>query len=320
MADETMKIIQRSRGWLIKGVLKRGDILMIYGPSGVGKSIYMMNMAAALVEGKLVLGLWKCKQCNVGLADYEMPLDEIRVRCMTLIGNNKSFVVGSFVGSKIADPAHIQGLENAIRDNQLSVMVIDPLSAAYESQLENRPQIGRDVKIIHRLARRNNCAIILVHHTGKPQYDIYGHQKPFLPRGHHSIMDGADVIFRVLEGESPNITSFRCIKTKYANSDGTYEDWGHYFIYDPASLRLSLAGVYNEDKEDFIKRLALVQRSLKLSNRRVAPKFGVSDKEIGRWLKRINYPNENQLQTYLKVIEQLELEAKQKSWQRTRTI
>ena len=67
MIENSQTRSERSRAWLIKGVMRRGDILMIYGPSGVGKSIYMLNIVAALVEGKPVLGLWKCKQCNVGL-------------------------------------------------------------------------------------------------------------------------------------------------------------------------------------------------------------------------------------------------------------
>jgi len=36
MVGDLPKNNQRSRGWLVKGVLRRGDILMIYGPSGVG--------------------------------------------------------------------------------------------------------------------------------------------------------------------------------------------------------------------------------------------------------------------------------------------
>jgi len=314
MIENSLTRNKRSRAWLIKGVIRRGDILMIYGPSGVGKSIYMLNIVAALVEGKPVLGLWKCKQCNVGLADYEMPSDEIKLRCKILLGSNKNFVVGGFVGRKINDPSHISELECAIKDNQLSVLVIDPLAAAYRSRYENQPLIGKDMKTIRDLARRNNCAIILVHHTGRPQYDINGHEKPFLPRGHHSIMDAADVIFRVLSGGSPNVTSFRCIKTKYANNDGTYDDQGHYFTYDSNSLRLTSGRIYNEDKEDFIRRLTSVQRSLKLSNRKVAPIFGVSDKEVGRWLNRVNYPDEEALPKYLEVLQQLEQDAKAKRW------
>jgi hypothetical protein len=309
MVDDSPKTNQRSRGWLIKGVLRRGDILMIYGPSGVGKSIYMLNIAAALVEGKLVLGLWKCKQCNVGLADYEMPPSEIKLRCITLLGDNKNFVAGSFAGRKIYDPSHINELECAIKDNQLSILVIDPLAAAYESRYENQPLIDRDMKTIRSLARRNNCAIILVHHTGRPQYDINGREKPFLPRGHHSIIDAADVIFRVLEGGSPNVTSFDCIKTKYSNDKGIYVDWGRHFVYDPDSL-----SVYHPGKEDFVNRLISAQRSLKLSNRKVAPMFDVSDRQIGRWRNGVNYPDEEKLPKYFEVLQQLELDVQARRW------
>lgn len=309
MVDDLPKTNRRSRAWLVKGVLRRGDILMIYGPSGVGKSIYMLNIAAALVEGKPVLGLWKCKQCKVGLADYEMSPDEIRTRCMTLRGNSKNFVVASFVGRKINDPFHINELECAIKENQLSVLVIDPLAAAYESKYENLPQINRDMKIIRRLARRNNCAIILVHHTGKPQFDADKHQKPFLPRGHHSITDAAEVIFRVQAGSDLNMTSLDCIKTKYSNDDGIYVDWGRYFIYNRDSLRLSVDRVYHYGKEDFVERLVSAQRGLKLSNRKIAPLFGVSDKEIGRWLNKSCYPNDDEFPRYLEVLQQLEIEA-----------
>lgn len=314
MADNSAAYSQRSRAWLIKGVIRRGDILMIYGPSGVGKSIYMLNIAAALVEGKPVLGLWKCKQCNVGLADYEMPLDEIKDRCETLLGDNQNFFVGSFAGSKISDPSHVRELEYSIRSNQLSVLVIDPLAAAFEVKNENSPLIGRDMKIIQGLARRNSCAIILVHHTGKRQYDNKGHEKPFLPRGHHSIMDTADVIFRVQESGSPNVTSLDCIKTKYSNDDRIYVDWGRHFVYNEDSLRLTEGRVYHPGKEDFIKRLVSVQRSLKLSNRKAAPRFGVSDKEIGRWRHGVNYPDEERLPGYYEVLQQLEKEVEARRW------
>jgi hypothetical protein len=186
------------------------------------------------------------------------------------------------------------------------------LAAAYESKYENLPQINRDMKIIRGLARHNNCAVILVHHTGRPQYDADKHEKPFLPRGHHSIMDAADVIFRVLEGRTSNMTSLDCIKTKYSNDDAIYVDWGRYFIYNPDSLRLSVDRVYHPGKEDFIKRLISAQHSLKLSNRKVAPLFGVSDKEVGRWLNRVNYPDEDEFLRYLDILQQLELDVKAK--------
>jgi hypothetical protein len=302
--ESKMKIFRRKRRWVIPGILNSGDLLMIYAPSGVGKSVYVTNIIASILNGELVLKLWKSKESKVGLADYEMPEDELKQRYVSVIGYHPAFFLQSFQGERLVDKSHINNLESNIRELDLGVLVIDPLSAAYEVKYEHSPMILKSIDEIHGLARRTGCAIIVVHHTGKPKYDDEGNQLPMTPLGHSTISDSVDIELQILATNTSNKTTLLCTKSRRVRSL-IHRGWRRDFSYDPDTLRLTPLHEYNEDKDEILRRLRAIKKKRGLSGRALAHHLEVSERQVRRYLTGENYPNDEKIYRFLDALEKL---------------
>jgi hypothetical protein len=265
-------------------------------------------MVSGLINGKRVLGIWKSKKSIVGLADYEMPPDELKERYMTVIGDHPGFFIASFVGDDLDDPRHIEELEYNINELGLDVLIIDPLSAAFDASFENSPTAGRVMRGVRALARRNHCAIIVVHHTGIPRYDEEGNQLPLTPRGHSSIRQPVDVELQIVPTRIENRTTLLCTKSRRAKSI-VRPEWRRDFVFDPDAFRLTPLHEYDEDKEELLRRFRAVARSLNLSGRALANEFDVSERQIRRYLAGENYPDDAHLLMFVDALSRLEDEA-----------
>lgn len=292
------------RNWIIRGILNRGDVLMIYGSSGVGKSIYIANIVASLLDANTVLKLWESRRSRILIADYEMPQDEIKDRYALLTDLPQSLVIKSFQGEKLDGDMHFQLIDDMIRFMKIDVLVIDPLSAAYDVNIESRQLVGKFMQKLRRTARRNSCAMIIAHHTGKPLLDEFGDEVTTQPRGHISINDAIDIELQVLSTSTHDRTTLLCTKSKPTST--IQAGWRRDFRYDNDSLRLTPMHEYDDDKELLLKRLIRAKRALGMSNYNLAGEFNVTETQARRWAFRENYPD---VPHFSEILDRLEREA-----------
>jgi len=158
-------------------------------PGGVGKSTLVMTEILAMVTGKALLGITPEKKCNAMYFNAEDPLDEVQRRILALCQHYEipqEDLSGLMVGSGrdtemllmsgeegLMNDALLSDIQKTIIDNEIDVVVIDPLASVINSaeSVDNFRMLG---KTLSALADKGNCSIELVHHTRKlnPKMDV----------------------------------------------------------------------------------------------------------------------------------------------------
>jgi DNA-binding transcriptional regulator YiaG len=300
---EDFAIDKDDRPALIEGVLWRGDILLLYGASGIGKSVYVTNTIGALVNGIKCLELWPSVQCKVGLFDYELPEDELRSRSFTVFGFNPNFFVNSYAGRRLNDDKHVTEIETNIKELNLDVIVIDPLSAACDVKSENDPAMREVMNRIRGIAKRNNVAVIVVHHTGKDRLAEDGTLLPKTPRGHSSISDAVDLELQILGTESNDVTRLQCTKSRRTRGV-VRRGWDCHFVYDSDTMMIMPETEVRAVKQEVANLIKDTRARFNLSQTRFGELVGVPKLTVTRWESGIQ-PHTLHLLKIRKVVEDL---------------
>jgi len=161
---------ERSQGaWLVEGVLREGDIMIVGGRPKVGKSIMVASLAHALGTGTTWLGR-KVEHCCVLYLDYERER-ETTSRLELMGGDPKIFGVEE----RITDPETLrQAIEEARRVGLPVVVVMDTLidylnPTLFRSRASENAYsvITNALQQLRELATSLGASFVVVHHTAK---------------------------------------------------------------------------------------------------------------------------------------------------------
>lgn len=162
-----------------------GALVYLIGQTGCGKSTYLYNVA---VHAARNVALWNIpfggrRPLRVGYADPEncgnwsegrgglcaAKLDRIRE------GKPPNLWFFDCQDVNLSRPVDLADMEEAIRDDHLDVLILDPIINLYETKDENdNAEAGRQMKALKAIAHRTNCCIVAVHHTGKEDSGGFG--------------------------------------------------------------------------------------------------------------------------------------------------
>lgn len=161
----------RPVNWLVEDLIAQGDITMLLGEPGVGKSWLSMSLALAIVQGwETWLGQPLCKSGGrVLYVDEENPEDDVYRRLCKLglrDGDASHFRYLHEQGIRLdKDPAGI--LEEAITFEP-TLIVLDSLTRIHT---ENENDAGAIARLfndgIKPLARQTGATVIVLHHANK---------------------------------------------------------------------------------------------------------------------------------------------------------
>jgi hypothetical protein len=160
--------------WLWDGRIPCGNITLVDGDPGLGKSTFTLDLAARVSTGRAMpdgalglLGGVVLVSAEDGLADTIRPrleaagADLERVAVLTSIrGEN---------GSLPELPEDVLGIENAIREVRAVLLVLDPLMAFLSGHVNaHRDQhVRRALAPLARMAERARVAAVVVRHLNK---------------------------------------------------------------------------------------------------------------------------------------------------------
>ncbi len=163
---------QEPPDWLIKDVLPQGDLLMLFGPSGSGKSFVAIDMAAHIATGRS----WRGKRVKKGKvviiaaegaggygkrmvawSNYnEVDIDELEVSVVLVPPN--------FMESE--DIAELVATIRILGD--VSLIIVDTLAQVTPGANENSSEdMGLTASNCRVLGRATSATVLLVHHSGK---------------------------------------------------------------------------------------------------------------------------------------------------------
>lgn len=159
--------------------LKKGDLVMITAPRGIGKSWLVYSILAAITRG-LSIGSWKTEH-PVGclLVDGEMALDDLQKRSKRITEplsepvTRLDILSADFMHSKgfpspnLANAEWRQSFDELLKNSNYGLVVVDNMAALSPGLDENSKQDYDPINQFFLSIRFLGISVILVHHAGK---------------------------------------------------------------------------------------------------------------------------------------------------------
>lgn len=167
--------------------LRRGGCGMIISSSGVGKSSFTMQAAVHFARGAEMLGVKPMRPLKVGIIqseddEYDVAnfRDKIRIGLRTeLKWTNEQIAEAeanvtfcAWDGS--TGEKFVQYVAGKQKTHHFDLIIVNPLHAFFGGDLKNADEVSRFLRNgIDRLIKNEDtkCAMLFVHHTGKPSKD-----------------------------------------------------------------------------------------------------------------------------------------------------
>jgi KaiC/GvpD/RAD55 family RecA-like ATPase len=153
--------------WQIEGLAVRGDVTVVTGDPGAGKSLVALTLAAAVARSESIAGIG-CTRGSVIYLDAENGAREIHRRLHSLGVPDTDVTVVEADGVNLRDETDFAGLEALVSQFGPSLLVLDSLTALWPGANERRTEdVAPTLYALKRLAERYGVAILVLHHRPK---------------------------------------------------------------------------------------------------------------------------------------------------------
>ena len=183
------------REFLYGDIIARKYVSMIIAPSGVGKSIFSMQLAVSAASSK-PWGDWTSKQqaLNVWIYNNEEGNDELIRRLRAIMiendlkksdfkgnfymdsGENQSITIAKLDkdGENVIATPDYDSLISEIRDRKIDILIIDPFAETHAVSENSNDKIKIVTGLYRKIAFDTNCAVLLIHHARKGVENLAG--------------------------------------------------------------------------------------------------------------------------------------------------
>jgi hypothetical protein len=190
--------------WLVDCLIPRGEVVVLAGEPGIGKTYFALALARAVSFGAPFLGR-NSEATNVVYLDRENPLGVIVDRLQILIGGPGVLRPwGMWCEDEpplIGDPR----LLDFAKDGPL--IVFDSFIRFHSAENENDAAEMSSVMGNLRALANAGASVLVLHHRGKSETSLY--------RGSSDIGAGADVVLALAKREE--LLELRTVKTRHAD-------------------------------------------------------------------------------------------------------
>ena len=231
-----------SRKWIVPDAIPDETVTLLSGDGAGGKSLLALQLGAARALGKEWIGLLPEPGRTLILSaeddtdEMQRRLDDVRkfynarfadladMRLVDLVGENS--VLGELMKGRILPTPMYHALDAFMTDFRPGLVVLDVLADMFAGDENSRPQAREFIGLLKRLARKHNCAFLLLAHpslngmaTGAGTSGSTGWSNSVRQRLY---LQGA----KASDGSEPN-KNLRTLEVKKSN-------------YGPASMSLTL--------------------------------------------------------------------------------
>jgi hypothetical protein len=187
-ADNINAAMIPRRRWLIGSFAVRGNLTVLVAPPGAGKSTLGIALAVACAIGRdELVGEQVHEPTRAWVWNNEDDQDELRRRLAAVLqhwsidaadirgrlglnsGADRPLLIARLNrdGTVLRLP-DIEAVAERVRANGIGLLVVDPFVETHEVDENDNAQIKTVAAMWREVARRAECAVVLVHHTGKP--------------------------------------------------------------------------------------------------------------------------------------------------------
>jgi hypothetical protein len=204
--------------YLNPDLVSAGDLMVIGGSEGIGKTLLITHLALCLASGEPFFRLEVIEPIHTYLIQMELPYERFKKRHWPLIEHFKDRIKHTLTIHK--DPRSIKvnnQFFNDIRDVGAKVVIIDPFTHVWGESYEQQSKAMTDLVDF---ARAEQVAFILTHHRRKVLGDQKAHRGTDSLLGSSHLKNQAATIALVSEifEENDTVTTvFEFYKTRYTN-------------------------------------------------------------------------------------------------------
>ncbi len=156
---------------LVHGLIDRGTLVMLFGPSGTGKTFAAIDLAMCIGTG----AWWHGHKVEPGRVLYiaaesagDLHPRTHAWRTLNNLPNVTSSVVFVRTGVNVFDPAQAGALRHIIEADHYDLVILDTLArSAIGSEENSNRDAGIVIDQLDKIREVTGATILLVHHTGK---------------------------------------------------------------------------------------------------------------------------------------------------------
>jgi KaiC/GvpD/RAD55 family RecA-like ATPase len=227
------------RPWEVPGLLLRKQVTVLVAPPGIGKSLLTLQISLMCANGFEWGGWWprdsyKTLIINVEEDETEMrrrlfgaakkmSIDQEKLIGKVFIAEATNIVVAkadSRTKTVVATPM-LEKIVQTILAMQIDIVVVDPFAETFAGDENSNSELKWAAVLWREVARKTNCAVLLVHHAKKYAGHMAGDMDA--ARGGGSLVGVARVmstLFTMTEGEYAQIADAlreQAVKEKLEN-------------------------------------------------------------------------------------------------------
>lgn len=182
----------------IRGVLRKGEKMVLTGPSKAGKSFALIQLAVALASGSWWMGRFKCATQRVVYINLELTKENSAVRLMDVWKATKhdsregmeNLSIWNLRGSSVTTKSMVDSIikRHKSMSNPPDYYIVDPIYKINAGDENAAKDINDLLREFDRLCSQTNANLVYAHHHAKGSQ--YG--KRALDRGSGSGVIGRD--------------------------------------------------------------------------------------------------------------------------------
>jgi hypothetical protein len=206
-------LAQPAQGWLVRGVLPKNGLGLVYGQSGSGKSFLALDLCGCILRGRP----WYGQRVTTGNIIYIAGEGHLRNRLRAYMAQH-AVAAGELSGLRIInthlnlrDPkADLVDLLRELKDSAaelggVALVVIDTLNSVMGAGDENESSdMGAMIEAARKIGAAANASVLYVHHSGKDE--TRG------ARGHSSLKGALDAELYVKREEHQRTVTLTKVK------------------------------------------------------------------------------------------------------------
>lgn len=191
MADRAARAAT-AREYILKGLMARGDLVLLVGPPGAGKSLLGPLIAHAVASGAPVLGrrVRRQRALYVPCEDEHGMVGRVRALDMERGGADDLLLLGG--APNLRNKQDARDMCAVIAANRIGLVVVDTLAAAFPGMQENESaDMGAAIAALRSLTKPTGAAVLALHHPAKADPTME-------PRGFSGLAGAADVVLKIM--------------------------------------------------------------------------------------------------------------------------
>lgn len=185
-------------------ILDIGGYMMVVGPTSVGKSYFLLQLAMNLAKGTSVLNQWPVPkaftvylvQAEIGLKRFQSRVEKLWANFSRLPNLGGRLLLESPYDLKLDRPEGLKAVEKVVDQEGVEVLIIDPMRPFHTGNENASEEMERLFTALLVLRFGRGVSLIVSHHDRKPSTERKG-RSIYEVRGNTVITDRPDTIFRL---------------------------------------------------------------------------------------------------------------------------